>query len=129
MYKSVEVPDGVDAQGNAQTKWIFEGDTNKNNVEEMGEDWKTVAQNSSTSVVNTYAIIAGQAVVMKSVTTTMALDDKEKVISKGQHGYSLSVVTVQYEFNEKGQMTGALGSGTTEQNQLVQTLVAPGVLH
>jgi hypothetical protein len=60
VYKSIEVPDGVDAQGNAKTKWIIDGDTNGNGVEETGEVWQTVPQNSSSSVVNTYAIIAGR---------------------------------------------------------------------
>jgi hypothetical protein len=56
-------------------------------------------------VVNTYAVIVGQAQVVKSVTTSYAATVTNGVFTKitdtGAHGYSRSVTTVDYSFNQK----------------------------
>jgi hypothetical protein len=52
------------------------------------------------------SVIVGQAQVVKSVTTSYAATVSNGVFTKitdtGAHGYSRSVTTVNYSFNEKG---------------------------
>jgi hypothetical protein len=44
-----------------------------------------------------------------------------KITDTGAHGYSRSVTTVNYSFNELGQLMGATGSTVGEQNSEVWT--------
>jgi hypothetical protein len=59
------------------------------------------------------SVIVGQAQVVKSVTTSYAATVAKGVFTKitdtGAHGYSRSVTTVDYSFNELGQLMGATG--------------------
>jgi hypothetical protein len=97
-------------------------DTNRNDVVDAGE---MVDQPTTFSVENTYRVIVGQAQVVKSVTTSYAATVSNGVFTKntdtGAHGYSRSVTTVDYSFNEKGQLMGAIGSTTGDQNSEVWT--------
>jgi hypothetical protein len=79
-----------------------------------------VDQPTTFSVVNTYAVIVGQAQVVKSVTTSYAATVSKGVFTKitdtGAHGYSRSVTTVNYSFNELGQLVGrGVDGGRAEQ--------------
>ncbi|MBK8869850.1 MAG: hypothetical protein IPN19_02080 [Elusimicrobia bacterium] len=67
------------------------------------------AQRTSSVTVNTYAIILGQAQVVKSVTTSDALNANGNRYGATEHGYNHSVTTVIYSFNSKGQLTDAKG--------------------
>ncbi|MBK8406315.1 MAG: hypothetical protein IPL25_20330 [Saprospiraceae bacterium] len=82
-----------------------------------------VDQPTTFDVVNTYAVIVGQAQVVKSVTTSYGATVTKGVFTKisdtGAHGYSRSVTTVDYSFNGLGQMTGATGRTVGDQNSEV----------
>ncbi|MBL8023868.1 MAG: hypothetical protein JNK54_06260, partial [Elusimicrobia bacterium] len=97
-------------------------DTNRNEIVDPGE---MVDQPTTFSVENTYRVIVGQAQVVKSVTTSYGATVVNGVFTKmtdtGAHGYSRSVATVNYSFNEKGQLVGAVGSTVGDQNSEVWT--------
>jgi hypothetical protein len=68
----------------------------------------------------------GQAQVVKSVTTSWnATVEWERVHEEhgawNSHNYSRSVTTVNYTFNGKGQLTGAVGRTVGEGNNEVKT--------
>jgi hypothetical protein len=77
------------------------GRTRTGTVVDAGE---MVDQPTTFSVVNTYRVIVGQAQVVKSVTTSYAATVSNGVFTKitdtGAHGYSRSVTTVNYSFND-----------------------------
>jgi hypothetical protein len=97
-------------------------DANRNEIVDAGE---MVDQPTTFSVENTYRVIVGQAQVVKSVTTsysaTVANGVFTKITDTGAHGYSRSVTTVNYSFNDKGQLVGAVGSTVGDQNSQVWT--------
>jgi hypothetical protein len=77
-------------------------------------------QTTWSDTVNTYAVIMGQAQVVRSVTTSDAVKDGVKV-GATSNGYSHSVTTVNYTFNGQGQLTGATGWTTSRQANEVLT--------
>ncbi|MBK9430678.1 MAG: hypothetical protein IPN65_09425 [Elusimicrobia bacterium] len=97
--------------------------TDKNRTETWDGDETLVDQPTTFDVVNTYAVIVGQAQVVKSVTTSYGATVTKGVFTKisdtGAHGYSRSVTTVDYSFNGLGQMTGATGRTVGDQNSEV----------
>ncbi|MBK8468211.1 MAG: hypothetical protein IPL32_20545 [Chloracidobacterium sp.] len=110
-------------------------DTNRNGSrdEEVWTYDMDADQATLSETVNTYAIILGQAQVVKSVTTSDAAKRKGgklEVIGKTEvvggvtslsHGWSHSVTTVLYGFNRVGQLVSATGRTVSEQNQNVRT--------
>jgi hypothetical protein len=83
-----------------------------------------VDQATTFEVENDYAVIVGQAQVVKSVTTSYAAT-VAKVGAGGVHGdhghgghnYSRSVTTVNYSFNDKGQLVSAMGNTVGDAEQ------------
>ncbi|MBK8406317.1 MAG: hypothetical protein IPL25_20340 [Saprospiraceae bacterium] len=80
----------------------IEGDTNNDGTPDAGETWvyKWVDQPTMFEVDNTYAVIMGQAQVVKSVTTSWNATLSGSVFTKntvpGTHNYRRSVTTVNY---------------------------------
>jgi hypothetical protein len=90
------------------------------------------SQYSTFAGVNTYAVVWGQAQVVKSVTSTWAAERTdsgvfEKIENPNRHGYTFSQTTVDYTFNPQGQMTGARGRTTSRQANEVLTPVMKSV--
>jgi hypothetical protein len=79
-------------------------------------------QRSSFETVNTYAVILGQAQVIRSVTTTRAVGADGNFIPQGEHGYSRSVTTVNYQYNNQGQLMAAQGQTVGTQNNKVKSV-------
>ncbi|MBK8869855.1 MAG: hypothetical protein IPN19_02105 [Elusimicrobia bacterium] len=79
------------------------------------------AQTTVSLTVNTYKVILGQAQVVKSVTTSDALNKDGRKIRSTEHGYNHSVTTVRYQFNAKGQLTGATGRTVGTSTAMVKT--------
>ena len=84
-----------------------------------------ISQFTPSESTNSYVVLYGQAQVVKSVTTsyaaTLAGSVFTKITDAGAHGYSKSVATVDYSFNGKGQLMGAVGSTVGDQNSEVWT--------
>jgi hypothetical protein len=86
-----------------------------------------VDQATTFEVENDYAVILGQAQVVKSVTTswnaTAAKVGAEWVFTANKvgdsHNYSRSVTTVNYIFNEYGQLRSATGNTVGDANNEV----------
>jgi hypothetical protein len=86
-----------------------------------------VDQATTFEVKNDYAVILGQAQVVKSVTTswnaTAAKVGAEWVFTANKvgdsHNYSRSVTTVNYFFNEYGQLRSAMGNTVGDANNEV----------
>ena len=77
-----------------------------------GETWayEWVDQKTETETVNVYVVIMGQAVVVKSETKSWACDEEGKAIEdEDKHGYRYMKGTVEYTYNERGQLVGAVG--------------------
>ena len=96
----------LNAEGNG-----IKNDGNGDGIQDVGEAWefKEEVQWSAFSGDNTYGVVMGQAVLLKSVTKSWALDEVGGAIPAGAAGFNTSVTTVQYGYNGKGQMTGAEG--------------------
>ena len=118
---STRVQAGTDASGDPIYQWRVTGDTNNNGIEEGTEVWGVEQQTSASTTINTYAVVMGQAQVVKSVTTTDAVGSNGAPIAAGAHGYNHSVTTVQYNFNAKGQLIGAIGRTVGVSTQRVAT--------
>jgi hypothetical protein len=112
---------------NEEQRLRIEGDTNNDGTPDAGETWvyEWVDQPTMFEVDNTYAVMMGQAQVVKSVTTSWNATLSGSVFTKntvpGTHNYSRSVTTVNYTFNGKGQLTGAVGRTVGEGNNEVKT--------
>jgi formylmethanofuran dehydrogenase subunit E len=102
----------VDENGNAVMDAVQVADPTKAVVKTIQGTWS--------DTVNTYAVIMGQAQVVRSVTTSDAVKDGVKV-GATSNGYSHSVTTVNYTFNGQGQLTGATGWTTSRQANEVLT--------
>ncbi|MBK8869844.1 MAG: hypothetical protein IPN19_02050 [Elusimicrobia bacterium] len=120
VVTSREVKIGTDSNGKDILAYRAVGDTDKDNVEDAGESWGREVQTTESFTVNTYVIIRGQAQVVKSVTTSDAMRGGVK-IAVGIHGYSHSVTTMLYRYNERGQLKGASGWTVARQTQEVKT--------
>ncbi|MBK8869867.1 MAG: hypothetical protein IPN19_02165 [Elusimicrobia bacterium] len=77
---------------------------------------------------NRYAVILGQAQVVRSETKSDAVDEDGNVIGATDHGHNHSETVVNYVFNEKGQLTSATGRtvGTSNQRVATSTRVVDG---
>jgi hypothetical protein len=88
------------------------GDTNKNGTLDSGETWQYhfVPKQNYSMTVNTFAILQGQAVVIQSVTDSYQGTQGGVLGEDGSH----TRTTVNYHYNDLGQLMGAEGFGTTE---------------
>ncbi|MBK8574923.1 MAG: hypothetical protein IPN90_04305 [Elusimicrobia bacterium] len=100
-------------------------DTNRDGKIEEGVD-AVVDQSTRSQTLNSYAVILGQAVVVKSETTTYGATVEngvfKEVKDKGSHGYIKSFATIEYDFNARGQLIGAVGQTYSESNNEVFSL-------
>jgi hypothetical protein len=87
----------------------IKNDADKDGFKDAGEKWEftTTDQLTDFVVTNTYAVIVGQAQVVKSVTQSWAMKDGVRITNEGTHGYNHTTATVNYAFNALGQLTGA----------------------
>ncbi|MBK8869868.1 MAG: hypothetical protein IPN19_02170 [Elusimicrobia bacterium] len=126
---STRVVDGYEEDGETvKYKWVVVGDTDQDGVEEAGEVWGTENQTMRSETDNRYAVILGQAQVVRSETKSDAVDEDGNVIGATDHGHNHSETVVNYVFNEKGQLTSATGrtEGTSNQRVATSTRVVDG---
>ncbi|MBK8869864.1 MAG: hypothetical protein IPN19_02150 [Elusimicrobia bacterium] len=126
---STPVADGYEEDGETvKYKWVVTGDTDQDGVEEAGEVWGTENQTMRSVTDNKYAVILGQAQVVRSETKSDVVDQDGNVIGATDHGHSHSETVVNYVFNEKGQLTGATGRTVGTSNQrATSTVWRPGM--
>jgi hypothetical protein len=98
------------------------GRTRTGRVVDAGRWWTSRRRSAWKTPIR---VIVGQAQVVKSVTTSYAATVANGVFTKitdtGAHGYSRSVTTVNYSFNDKGAVGESGGVDPGDQNSEVWT--------
>jgi hypothetical protein len=117
------------SEGHSWDKVWQQKDTNRNGVVDDGDDrsqgeWKTVYSVSEGQML--YAILWGQAVVVKNETNTWAANDQFQKIDVGQHNYSHTLSVIYSSYNMGGQLASAHGTAVTKSTLWVKTLMRDG---